>query len=108
VALEDATGNKLRVTGVALRWAIGVNKLYSGWFTIRRDGENFVLEGRGYGHGVGMCQWGAAGLAKQGSDFRAILTRYYPGCEIQPLTALKSRPDDGAKHGHGTRQHSDD
>jgi stage II sporulation protein D len=108
VTVEDAAGKKQQVTGVALRSAIGVNKLYSGWFNIHRDGDEFVLEGRGYGHGVGMCQWGAAGLAKQGSDFRTILTRYYPGCEIQPLTTLKSRPDDGANHGHGTRQYSDD
>lgn len=108
VTFEDSAGHKEEVSGVALRSAIGVNKLYSAWFTVRRDGDDFVLEGRGYGHGVGMCQWGAAGLAKQGSDFRAILKRYYPGSKIQPLTALKSRPDDGANHAHGTRQHSDD
>ncbi len=38
-----------------------------------------VLEGRGYGHGVGMCQWGAIGRARAGQDFRTILHTYYPG-----------------------------
>ncbi len=38
-----------------------------------------VLDGRGYGHGVGMCQWGAIGRARAGQDFRTILRTYYPG-----------------------------
>jgi stage II sporulation protein D len=42
----------------------------------------FLLTGKGRGHGVGMCQWGAAGWARAGADHRAILSRYYPGAEI--------------------------
>jgi stage II sporulation protein D len=38
----------------------------------------------GYGHGVGMCQWGAIGRARAGQDFRAILQAYYPGTAIGP------------------------
>ncbi|MGH7669857.1 MAG: hypothetical protein ACRENQ_10235, partial [Gemmatimonadaceae bacterium] len=41
-----------------------------------------VLDGRGYGHGVGMCQWGAIGRARAGQDFRTILRTYYPGITL--------------------------
>lgn len=41
-----------------------------------------TLHGMGYGHGVGMCQWGAIGRARAGQDFRAILEAYYPGTTI--------------------------
>ena len=49
-------------------------------------GDAIVLEasGRGYGHGVGMSQWGAHGLASQGADFREILRHYYRGATIRP------------------------
>jgi len=40
------------------------------------------FEGRGSGHGAGLCQWGAAGAARAGEGYRAILARYYPGTEI--------------------------
>ncbi len=55
-----------------------------------REGE-MVLEarGQGFGHGVGMSQWGAHGLALQGADFRQILLHYYRGAEIRPY-----RPSD--------------
>jgi stage II sporulation protein D len=49
-----------------------------------RDGavSQLVLRGTGYGHGVGMCQWGAIGRARAGQDFRTILRTYYPGTSV--------------------------
>jgi len=44
-----------------------------------------VLRGTGYGHGVGMCQWGAIGRARAGQDFRTILRTYYPGTSVGPI-----------------------
>ena len=44
-----------------------------------------VVRGQGYGHGVGMSQWGARGLAEQGADFRQILEHYYQGVTIRPF-----------------------
>lgn len=44
-----------------------------------------VAAGAGYGHGVGMCQWGAIGRARAGQDYRAILTTYFPGTKIEKL-----------------------
>lgn len=46
-----------------------------------------VIRGNGYGHGVGMCQWGAIGRARAGQDARTILRTYYPGTTIGPVPA---------------------
>ena len=50
----------------------------------RRDGglSRLVIHGNGYGHGIGMCQWGAIGRARAGHSVRAILSAYYPGVTI--------------------------
>jgi len=52
--------------------------------TTGRDGAiaRLVLRGTGYGHGVGMCQWGAIGRARAGQDFHTILRTYYPGTTV--------------------------
>jgi stage II sporulation protein D len=51
----------------------------STWFTrIDVSGDWLVADGRGFGHGAGMCQVGASKLAAAGRDYRAILERYYP------------------------------
>lgn len=47
--------------------------------------QNLTLRGRGYGHGIGMCQWGAIGRARAGQDYRTILTTYYPGTTVAPI-----------------------
>ena len=44
--------------------------------------SGLTLRGGGYGHGIGMCQWGAIGRARAGQDYRTILTTYYPGTTI--------------------------
>ena len=45
-------------------------------------GTVFLLDGRGWGHGVGMCQYGAYGLAKMGLKYDEILKHYYTGIEL--------------------------
>ena len=54
-----------------------------------RPGTVLTVQGQGFGHGVGMSQWGARGLAEQGADFRQILQHYYRGITIRPF-----RPSD--------------
>src|SRR5688572_11321803 len=44
--------------------------------------ERLVIRGNGYGHGIGMCQWGAIGRARAGQDYRTILTTYYTGTTV--------------------------
>jgi stage II sporulation protein D len=46
------------------------------------DVSSLTLNGRGYGHGIGMCQWGAIGRARAGQDYRTILQTYYSGTTI--------------------------
>ncbi len=52
-------------------------------FHLHLRGEYVVAEGQGFGHGVGMCQWGAMGMAKSGYNFKQILGHYYQGVEIR-------------------------
>lgn len=47
------------------------------------DVEGLRLAGRGWGHGIGMCQWGAIGRARAGLSYREILAHYYPGTELR-------------------------
>ena len=57
--------------------------LYSTDFEVRQADDGLVeLHGRGYGHGAGMCQWGAIGRARAGQSYEEILTTYYPGAEL--------------------------
>ncbi|MEE8141899.1 MAG: SpoIID/LytB domain-containing protein [Planctomycetota bacterium] len=54
-------------------------------FRCRQEGAGFLLEGVGWGHGVGLCQFGASGLAKQGLNAQEILQHYYPGSQVVEL-----------------------
>jgi stage II sporulation protein D len=47
------------------------------------SGDRIVFTGEGYGHGVGLCQWGARGSALKGMDYIQILKKYYTGAEIR-------------------------
>lgn len=51
--------------------------------TIAKDGDAFVFHGRGWGHGVGLSQWGAQALAKEGWTAEKILEHYYPGTTVK-------------------------
>jgi stage II sporulation protein D len=72
--------------GIRVRWALGLkDNLFVIERTFDRNGhvKEFVFTGRGWGHGVGMCQVGAIGFAKQGKDYKSILTHYYTGVQIK-------------------------
>jgi stage II sporulation protein D len=57
------------------------------WFDLSTEGRTAVLEGRGWGHGVGMVQWGAYGKAQRGLTYRQILAFYYGGLRPQAYPA---------------------
>ncbi|MEN8121521.1 MAG: SpoIID/LytB domain-containing protein [Bacteroidota bacterium] len=59
--------------------------LRSTFFNIVPDGNQLKLHGRGYGHGVGMCQEGAMNMAKKGKKYKEIIKYYYKGVKIKPL-----------------------
>ena len=68
------------VTGPALRKALG---LRSACFTVQYQEGTFLLTTKGYGHGVGLSQWGAKALAEQGQSAEEILAHYFPGTELR-------------------------
>lgn len=67
------------ITGVEMRELMG---LRSAAFSIKYEDSLFILTTRGYGHGVGMSQYGANAMAQSGNGYRQILAHYYPGTEI--------------------------
>jgi stage II sporulation protein D len=58
-------------------------KLRSTFFNVRPEGEYVILEGRGYGHGVGLCQEGAMSMANKELDYQQILKFYFQGSKIK-------------------------
>ena len=68
---------------LAIRRALSDTHLKSSAFEVTREGDDFILTGRGWGHGVGLCQIGAAVMASEGYDYRQILSHYYVGAEVE-------------------------
>src|SRR3990170_2329340 len=78
-------GGKLEMSGEDLRKAIGYDKLKSTMFTVEIVNSSFVFNGKGYGHGVGLSQWGAKGMAEKGYTYTEILEHFYPGTRIERI-----------------------
>lgn len=73
----------LDMPGTQFRYWIGPSRLKSTVFQVLAAGKDqWVLRGRGFGHGVGLCQWGAKTLGEQGKKAREILKFYYPDTVI--------------------------
>ncbi len=70
-------------------------KLRSTYFTVRTAGDQVVLDGRGFGHGVGLCQEGAMEMARQGIPFMDILHHYYRDVHLVDLSSLEFFRDEG-------------
>ena len=73
-----------RVSGNDLRSALG---LRSTLFAVSSTGSGFQIDGRGYGHGLGLSQWGAHNLAAQGTNYQQILGHYYQSATLAQLQA---------------------
>lgn len=70
-----------------IRRLLAPTHLLSSAFDIAETAEGFTLTGRGWGHGVGLCQIGAAQMAAEGFSYTDILSHYYVGTTISPLPA---------------------
>jgi stage II sporulation protein D len=68
--------------------------LRSSFFSVVSDGDSLLLKGRGYGHGVGLCQEGAMEMAREGFDFRKIINFYYSGVKIIRIEDVKKNVTD--------------
>lgn len=84
-------GGTVIMAGKDFRQMIGPNELRSTKFDVSVALGQLIVTGRGWGHGVGMCQWGAYGQAKQGKKADEILKYYYPGAEIMTIDTLRAK-----------------
>jgi stage II sporulation protein D len=79
------TRGSVRLRGNDFRRMIGYDTFKSTLFAVAVEAPWAHFSGRGYGHGVGMCQWGAKGMAELGRTARQILEFYYPGAVLTTL-----------------------
>jgi len=71
---------------LAVGESLGWKKIPSTWFEVGHQGDGFAFHGRGWGHGVGLCQKGAAVMAQQGRSVQEILAQYFPGTRVADET----------------------
>jgi len=71
--------------GNDFRLAVGPGKLKSLRCEVRRSGGVFTFSGRGFGHGVGMCQYGVLGMVRQGKHWEQVVRHYYPASDIRKI-----------------------
>ena len=81
--IKELRIGKTKVKGLDFRLALGLSSTN---FEYVINENEIVFKCKGYGHGVGMSQWGANVMAKSGADYKDILTHYYTGVEISKLT----------------------
>jgi stage II sporulation protein D (peptidoglycan lytic transglycosylase) len=78
----EAGGKTASLAAADVRQRLGFARLPSLAFDVRAGKGTFAFTGSGQGHGAGLCQWGAAGLAREGRSYREILAHYYPGTDV--------------------------
>src|SRR5262249_26322539 len=71
-----------------IRRALSRSHLYSSAFVVDKENARFVLRGAGWGHGVGLCQIGAAVMASEGRSYREILSHYYRGTTVNRMSSM--------------------
>lgn len=75
--------NKHQIDASTLRKELN---LPSNWIDVKVSSDTTVIETHGYGHGVGLCQYGSDGMAKRGKDYHQILKKYYQGITFYKLS----------------------
>lgn len=88
VRTDSGTVKTVTVCGTEIKGSRirSIFDLRSSNFEVKYSDGSFIFTVYGYGHGVGMSQYGANYMAKQGSDFREILTCYYTGCKVEKVS----------------------
>jgi len=94
VTKEDRAGIVQQVTlsGINRNASVSGKKMYSlvkgvksCCFTIEKRSDSVIIKGRGHGHQMGLCQWGAREMVNQGFDYKEVLDFYYPGTRLMRL-----------------------
>jgi stage II sporulation protein D len=84
VRIRHSKGN-LTVPGNTFRLLFPGDKIKSLYFSSKKSRNGLMLSGHGWGHGVGMCQWGARGMAQKGYGYKQILLHYYTRVKISSI-----------------------
>ncbi|HBL31099.1 MAG TPA: hypothetical protein DD490_30095, partial [Acidobacteria bacterium] len=89
IRIRGDNGQVVEVEGLPIRWTLDVpDTLFTAKRLAPKNQEpGWLFTGRGFGHGVGMCQVGAYGMAQRGHTYRDILTHYYTGVELGRVRA---------------------
>ncbi len=82
-------GGSFKMSGKEFRKKLGYEKVFSTAIQVEKTDSGFVIRGSGSGHGVGMCQWGARGMAEAGFPAEAILGYYFPGTKVLMWNRIK-------------------
>jgi len=85
LTVERADSSFETMDAQKLRMQVGSTRMKSTWFESRAHGDKIEFIGKGYGHGVGLCQWGSRQMGVMKKSFREILAFYYPGTKIVSL-----------------------
>ena len=80
--IKNITINGVNFTGNQVTQKLG---LRSNYFEIKQENDNIIVTTKGYGHGVGMSQYGANGMAKEGYTYKDILNHYYTNIQISKI-----------------------
>lgn len=91
IVFKAQAGFKKIWTAQNLREYFGFSKVRSSKLEIKTQGSEVLLRGQGFGHGVGLCQWGSKDWATQGKLAADILTHYYPFSRLKFPRALQQR-----------------
>ncbi|MDQ0269237.1 stage II sporulation protein D [Cytobacillus purgationiresistens] len=94
--IETTAGNRVgraeingtKIKGVDIRDKLGLKSTDFNW---KRSGNDIIIQTKGYGHGVGMSQYGANGMAEEGKDYKEIVTHYYKGVEISKSDTMLAK-----------------
>jgi stage II sporulation protein D len=89
IALTGRLQEKVKVSAKDFRNILGPDIVKSTCFTLELRGSTLSLSGKGWGHGVGLCQWGAYFMSKGGYSAAEILDFYYPGSKIMNIHTQK-------------------
>lgn len=101
IRVHGAGDEVVEVDGLAIRWTLDVPDTL---FTVKRltpkgREAGYLFTGRGFGHGVGMCQVGSYGMAQRGHSYRDILSHYYTGAELGRVRVKEQPSSSGVGRG---------
>jgi stage II sporulation protein D len=82
--IVKSSNGKLEIPSGKFRMAVSPDIIRSAMISdIVRYGEDFEFRGHGWGHGIGLCQWGCKAMGDKKYDYQEILHYYYPGAKVE-------------------------